>query len=280
MTVENLKQFTKELEKKITFNTENLYIHYIYCKGGHYTSKLNFWIINNNAFDMSIADIQKYIKDNFTFPNSSQVSGNAYGMPCSGFVANNIESQIKPVSVIGWSTADNKFVCLQDTTGAMPTAYLLPELTLQGQKTITLALNNANKPSYKTYTTNLTYTGSKIGDIKWTCYKYPLGDGKFKYEWSASGSGSANITWAKWSSSVSWSYYVGLVTANLPTDYEGYTNIKNNLICNMHLEGIYTNQMLSLNATNVQCYFERPDSGSNRTKTIRFTAQADYIANS
>lgn len=184
MTVETLKQFTQELAKKVTFNTENLYLHYINCRGGHYTTKINIWIIDNNAFDYTDAQVQKYIKDNFTLTQSN-FQGNSNGLPCCGFAANNVEVQIKNIFTIAWLSDKNAFGVLLEVDGALPTVYILPELTINNQKTITLALNNVNKPSYKTVSTKLSLGGTaeSAANVKWTCYKYPLGDGKFKYEW-------------------------------------------------------------------------------------------------
>lgn len=184
MTVENLQQFTKELAKKITFNTENLYLHYINCRGGHYTSKINIAIIDNNAFDYTDAQVQKYIKDNFTLTQSN-FQGNGNGMPCCGFAAANVEANIKNVFAIAYLSDQSKFAVLREVDGSLPSVYLLPELTINAQKTITLALNNVNKPSYRTVSTKLSLGGTEeaSANVNWTCYKYPLGDGKFKYEW-------------------------------------------------------------------------------------------------
>lgn len=184
MTVENLQQYTQELAKKITFNTENLYLHYINCRGGNYTSKMNIMIINNNNFDLTDAQVQKYIKDNFTLTQSN-FQGNGNGMPCCGFAANNVEAQIKNIFSLAYLSDQSKFAVLQEVDGSLPVVYLLPELTINAQKTITLALNNVNKPSYKTVNTKLSLGGAEesSANVNWTCYKYPLGDGKFKYEW-------------------------------------------------------------------------------------------------
>lgn len=108
-------------------------------------------------------------------------------------------------------------------------------------------------------------------------YKYPLGDGKFRYSWTASGSGSASITWEVWSSSTSWSYVTKLVSANLPTDYA--SNIYKNAVWDFNLYGVVANLCKDMSSTNFRAYFERPSTYASGSQTIYFTAQADYIAN-
>ena len=194
MTVENFKQVMKELSNKITFNTENLYLHYINCRGGHYTTKINIEIIDNNAFDYTDEQVRKYIKDNFTLTQAN-FQGNGNGMPCCGFAANNVEANIRNIFSIAYLSDQSAFAVAREIDGQLPSVYVLPELTINAQKTITLALNNVNKPSYKTVSTKLSLGGTaeSSANVNWTCYKYPLGDGKFKYEWVGRYSQTKNV---------------------------------------------------------------------------------------
>lgn len=82
MTVETLKQFVKELSKKITFNTENLYIHTISLNVDS-GKRIVFDIINDNAFDMTWAEVKKYIQDNYSTTSADAITYAKF-MPCVG----------------------------------------------------------------------------------------------------------------------------------------------------------------------------------------------------
>jgi len=185
LTVKDLQQYTQELSKKITFNTENLYIHYINCRGGHYTTKINIVIVDNNAFDLTQTQLHNFIKTNFTLTQSN-FQGNGNGLSCTGFAANNVEANIKNIFAIAWLSDQNAFAVLKDTDGALPDVYVLPELTINNQKTITLALNNVLRPSMKEYDTKLSLGGTQesSANIHWVCLKTPMPNGKFLYKWT------------------------------------------------------------------------------------------------
>ena len=189
MTVETLKQYTQELAKKITFNTENLYIHTISLNVDS-GKRIVFDIINNNGFDMTWAEVKKYIQDNYS-ASSADVITYARFMPCVGVSGN--------YTAIGFAWAINRggwVICYPVSSGIDwsgvndgSNIYIL------SQKTRTLALNNVNKPSYKTVSTVLSLGGTAeaSANVNWTCYKYPLDDGKFKYEWVGNYSQSKSI---------------------------------------------------------------------------------------
>lgn len=186
MSVGQFEQVIKKLAEKITFNTENLYLHIITLRGATANDKFIIQIFDNNAFDLTLSQVEKFIKDKWSFATSASASGNMYGYPVVGHTAGvNTVSEIGVAVGIYYANDTNRFEVIRLKDGAYASAVALTSLSLTQQKTITLALNNVNKPSYKTVNTKLSLGGTEEGsaNVNWTCYKYPLGDGKFKYEW-------------------------------------------------------------------------------------------------
>lgn len=179
MSIGQLEQVIKELQKKITFNTENLYVHTISLNVGS-GRRIVFDIINNYGFDMTWAEVKKYIQDNYS-ASSADVITYARFMPCVGVSGN--------YTAIGFAWATNRggwVICYPISSGIDWSGVSDDSnIYILSQKTRLLALNNVNKPSYKTVNTKLSLGGTEEGsaNVNWTCYKYPLGDGKFKYEW-------------------------------------------------------------------------------------------------
>ena len=186
MSVGQFEQVIKKLAEKITFNTENLYLHVITLRGLTANDKFIIQIFDNNAFDLTLSQVEKFIKDKWSFATSASASGNMYGYPVVGHIAGvNTVSEIGVAGGIYYANDNSRFEIIRLRDGAYASAVALTSFTITQQKTITLALNNVNKPSYRTVNTKLSLGGTEEGsaNVNWTCYKYPLGDGKFKYEW-------------------------------------------------------------------------------------------------
>lgn len=195
MTVETLKQFTQELAKKVTFNTENLYQHNIMIRFNDGNRKACVSIINNDAIDYTnaVSRFTEYMKKTHSTDNAGATGNLKNLLLCDGYYRNASGVWYQP-KFLYYSTDDNavRVLGLKNTTSS---TYVNPNglevlseygttFTVNDYVT-TVALNNVNKPSYKTVSTKLSLGGTaeSAANVKWTCYKYPLGDGKFKYEW-------------------------------------------------------------------------------------------------
>lgn len=288
MTVETLKQFTKELAKKITFNTENLYQHNIMIRFNDGNRKACASFINNDNTDYtkSTSKFIEYMKNTYPSENSNATGNLKNLLLCDGYYKNASNVWYYPKALF-YSTDDNalRVLALQaNTTTYAPNPNSLVVLSEYGTTftvndyVTTVALNNVNKGSFQEFTTNLSYNGTKIADIKWTMAKYPTGDGKFHYHWFASGSGNVSVVWEKWSSSVSWSYVTKMVSATFPTGYNSL--IQDNIVYDWDIVNVSCSCCKNTTGTNANCYFERPNTYETATRTIKFKAQADYVANS
>jgi len=164
-------------------DTNNLYLHIITFRGGYYTDKLTVNILDDNAHDLTLAQIQNYIKTNYSFTKSDG-AGNNYGLIGTGISGSNTESNISAVLSVFWATDISKFVFVKYKQGAMPEAIELNELTILRQKTILVALNNVNKGSVKTYTSSVTEGSTSVGTMNWTCVKTPVSSTQYKYSWN------------------------------------------------------------------------------------------------
>ena len=191
MTVENFKQFTKKLEKKITFNTENLYEHRISLDWGTFNKQIKFNIYNNYAFPMNSTQVKDYLH-NYAKPSSASDWNNKKGLiPCSGFYTNASGTTMRALYIGEYYNTTNisimcESVALPKTSESNPISSYSPDGNIYvSDYVVCIALNNVNKPSYKTVNTVLSLGGASesSANVNWTCYKYPLGDGKFKYEW-------------------------------------------------------------------------------------------------
>lgn len=286
MTVETLKQFTKELAKKITFNTENLYQHNLTLRLNDAYRKVSVNIIttDNINYTNAVSRFTEYLKK-FHSATNSEATGNIQNcLLCDGYYRDNNNYWYLP-KFLYYSTTDNtlRVLGLRDNTDTAPNNFTIlnefgSSYTIITDTVTTIALNNVNKGSFQEFTTNLSYNGTKIADIKWTMAKYPTGDGKFHYKWFASGSGSVSVAWELWSSSVTWSYVTKLVSASFPTGYGSL--IQDNIVYDLDITNVSCSCCKNTTATNANCYFERPNTYETATRTIKFKAQADYIANS
>lgn len=189
MSVENFKQFTKELQKKITFNTENLYEHRISLDWGTFNKQIKFNIYNNYAFPMSSTQVKDYLH-NYAKPSSASDWNNKKGLiPCSGFYTNASGTTMRALYVGEYYNTTNvsvmcESVALPKTSESNPVSSYSPDENIYvSDYVVCIALNNVNKPSMTEYTTQVNYNGSNIGSCKWTLLKYPVSATKFKYEW-------------------------------------------------------------------------------------------------
>lgn len=192
LTLKDLQQYTTELSKKITFNTENLYQHNIMVRFNDGNRKACTVIINNDNmnYSSSTSRFVEYMKKVHSATND-EVTGNIKNtLPCDGYYKNASGLWYVP-KFLFYSTTDNAIRCLgmRSTADSAPNNVVV--LGDHGNSfsvhdnVYTIALNNVNKPSYKTVSTKLSLGGTAetSANVNWTCYKYPLGDGKFKYEW-------------------------------------------------------------------------------------------------
>lgn len=184
ITMNDLKKYTEELSKKITFNTENVYEHTLSLRGGSAYNKFVATIYTNSAIPMISSDIQKYVRDNASSAGSSNPANNAYIIPCNGMVGS---SSTNCVAAIGmyYNTTSSKYCVAQQTVAGL-TEYALTDLTVQKDVVRTIALNNVLRPSMKEYDTRLSLAGTQesSANIHWTLLKTPMPNGKFLYKWT------------------------------------------------------------------------------------------------
>lgn len=180
ITLNDLKEYTKELSNKITFNTENLYIHTISLNVDS-GKRIVFDIINENANDMTWAEVKKYIQDNYS-ASSADVLTYARFMPCVGVASN--------YTAVGFAWATNRggWVIVYPVSGGLDWSGVNDgsNIFILAQKTRTLALNNVLRPSMREYDTRLSLAGTQeaSANIHWTLLKTPMPNGKFLYKWT------------------------------------------------------------------------------------------------
>ena len=191
MTVETLKQYTQELAKKITFNTENLYQHNLTLRLNDAYRKVAVNIIttDNINYTNAVSRFTEYLKK-FHSASNSEATGNIQNcLLCDGYYRDNNNYWYYP-KFLYYSTTDNtlRVLGLRDNTETAPNNFtILSEFgssyTIITDNVTTIALNNVNKPSVYTVNTNISYNGSTIGTLNWTLLKYPVDATKYKYEW-------------------------------------------------------------------------------------------------
>lgn len=195
LTLKDLQQYTTELSKKITFNTENLYQHNIMVRFNDGNRKACAIIINSDNMDYtsSRSRFVEYMKKVHSSDNGNATGNLKNLLPCDGYYKNASGNWYYP-KFLYYSTDDNALRVLglpANTLSYAANPNGLAVLSEYGTTftvndyVTTIALNNVNKPSYKTVSTKLSLGGTAetSANVNWTCYKYPLGDGKFKYEW-------------------------------------------------------------------------------------------------
>lgn len=285
MNVEVLKQYTKELSKKITFNTENLYQHNLTLRLNDAYRKVAVNIITTDSINYTNAvnRFTEYLKK-FHSTTDSNATGNIQNcLLCDGYYRDNNNYYYEPKFIYYSTTANTlRVLGLRSNAGVNPNDFVIlsefgSSYTIITDTVTTIAMNNVLRPSIQEYTTNLNYNGSKIADIKWTLLKTPMPNNKFLYKWIAVGSGNVSVAWELWSSSVTWSYVTKMVSAAFPSGYG--SKIQDNIVYDLDITNVSCSCCKNTTSSNVNCYFERPNTYETATRTIKFKAQAEYIDN-
>ena len=271
LTLDDLTKFTKDLSRFITFNTENLYEHTITLRGTSSMDKIIIQILDNNAFDLTVSQIEKYIKDDWSF-TSEQAAGNMYGYPIIGYTGNNTAA-LGIAGSIYYATDNARFEVLKMVPGANTVARVFGPFSIYLQKTKVKALNNVNKPSYKTVSTKLSLGGTAedSANVNWTCYKYPLGDGKFKYEWVGNYSQTKNVA-------VTSAYGQGFMSAKFSIVLPD-SKMSGKCMLYAGQSGSTCWVAPSVGGSNLDFYLIR-NTSNTRNDTVEINITCSYVANS
>ena len=197
LTVKDLQQYTTELSKKITFNTENLYQHNFMIRFNDGNRKASGIIINNDSISYTSTTNRfvEYMKNTFSSDNSNATGNLKNLLMVDGYYRNASNVWYIPkflyystdagtIRVLGLRNLDTVNPNALEILADFGTTFTVSD------NVTTIALNNVNKPSIYETTTAVAYNGTNIGTCYWTLLKYPVSATKFKYEWI----GHANCT--------------------------------------------------------------------------------------
>lgn len=264
ITLNDLKKYTEELSKKITFNTENLYIHTISLNADS-GKRIVFDIINENANDMTLAEVKKYIKDNYS-ASSADVLTYARFMPCVGVASS------YPAVGFAWATNRGGWVIVYPVSGGLDWSGVNDgaNIFILAQKTRTLALNNVLKPSMREYDTKLSLAGTAEAgaNVHWTLLKTPVSTNKFLYKWTGHYLQTKNIAITNTYGSV---FMSGKIAIEVPD-----SKILNKAIISARQSGSTSWVAGSYGGSTLDFYLLRATSATI-TNSFEINIQAEYI---